>query len=356
VPAVIAAEVLLTTPQPLEPSLARWLEQWSAHVFVRLALYLGLLATCGATRLPRRAALALGLVFDLALYQFAVYVLRVPAFRQSAVLVATAARPPLYQPERRVLPVEPGRPETDDAANRLSALALELARQSGSHDLYWYVYQFAQFDPCRGEWRTDYYQASVARLLELGRTRGAEIDRLLGCYTPKLEVVSEARTARSPSEARDLVRAAALAARQLPTVIQLDPGSDVPPSGRASPTPANRVEVRRFTLAELEAEVQVDAPSGAWLVYRDAFHAGWRAEVNGAETKLHVADLAWKAVRVPPGASHVRFWFRNGANHALAGAIALFGLAVGAGFVGWMAASLLPRRSRVVRGGYSGSA
>jgi hypothetical protein len=68
--------------------------------------------------------------------------------------------------------------------------------------------------------------------------------------------------------------------------------------------------------------------------------------VNGADTPIHLANLAWKAVRVPPGSSEVRFWFRHGANHALGGAIALFGLASGAGLVGWMVVSLVPTRRR----------
>jgi hypothetical protein len=133
-------------------------------------------------------------------------------------------------------------------------------------------------------------------------------------------------------------------------VIQLAAGSEAPPPSGASATPASRVEVLRFTLGELVAEVEVDAPGGAWLVYHDAFHAGWRASVNGADTPVHVANLAWKAVRVPPGKSRVRFWFQHGANHVLGSAIALFGLASGAGLVGWMGVSLLPaRRGRAAR-------
>lgn len=85
----------------------------------------------------------------------------------------------------------------------------------------------------------------------------------------------------------------------------------------------------------------MDEPGGTCRIYRDAFHAGWRATVDGAETPVHVANLAWKAIRVPPGKSRAHFWFHHGANYALGSAIALFGLVSGAGLVGWMAASLV---------------
>ena len=87
------------------------------------------------------------------------------------------------------------------------------------------------------------------------------------------------------------------------------------------------------------------ASSAAW--YSDAFHKSWRASVNGEETPVAVADLAWKAVRVPSGTSRVRFWFQHGANHTLGGMIALFGLTSGAGLSGWVLASLVPAQRRV---------
>jgi hypothetical protein len=350
IPAVIALELLFATPRPFGLKPFRLLEQWSAHAFLRLGIYGGLLAACSITRLPRQAALTLGLALDLALYQLAVYQLRVPKLRHATLLEATAVRAPHFQADRRDLPVDPARSDTDDEASRASGRAVELARRNGSRELYWFVYQFAQFDPCRSAWRTDYHQVGVDRLLGLGRAKGAQIDALLGCGVPKLLVVGDAYIARSPSDARGRVRAATRAAHPGPTVIQLAAGSEAPPPSGAPATPAGRALVLRFTLGELVAEVDVDAPGGAWLVYHDAFHAGWRASVNGADTPVDIANLAWKAVRVPPGKSRVRFWFQHGANHVLGSAIALFGLASGAGLVGWMGVSLLPaRRGRAAR-------
>jgi hypothetical protein len=343
VAAVTAVESLAATPQLFGPTPWQW--QWLAeggpYVFVRLGLYGALLAACSISRLPRHAALALGLALDLSLHQLAIYQTLVSKTHDAALLEATAVRAPHFQADRPDVPVDPTRPDTDSEANRASQRALELAERTGT-GLYWYVYQFAQLDPCHSKWRTDYYQVGVDRLLAVGRVKGAQIDALLGCGVPKLRVVVDARIAGSQREARARVREATRTTHPGPTVIQLAAGSEAPPASGAPALSAGRVEVAHFTLGELVADVEVDAGGGAWLVYDDAFHAGWRASVNGADTPVHVANLAWKAVRVPPGKSRVRFWFQHGANHVLGSAIALFGLASGAGLVGWMVASLVP--------------
>ncbi len=290
--AVIVLELLAVAPQLFTSMRWRWLDEWGTHALVRLGIYGGLLAVCSVSSLPRHAAVVVGLALDLAIYQLAIYQTLVPKIQDAALLEATAVRAPQFQAERRDVALDPG-----------SQRALRLAERTGSRELYWYVYQFAQLDPCHGKYRTDYHQAGVDRLLALGRPKGAELDALLGCGVPKLRVATDVRIAGSPSEARDQVREAMREAYPGPTVIQLAAGSQAPPAGSVEAMPAGRVEVERFTLDELVAEVEVDAPSGAWLVYDDAFHADWRAAVNGAETPVHIANLAWKAVHVPPGTS-----------------------------------------------------
>ena len=331
IPAVIALELLIATPQPFGPKLPRLLEQWSAHVFLRLGIYGGLLAACSITRLPRQAALALGLVLDLALYQLAVYQLRVPKIHDATLLEATAVRAPHFQADRRDLPVDPARPDTDDEASRASGRAVELARRNGSHDLYWYVYQFAQFDPCRGAWRTDYHQTGVDRLLGLGRAKGAQIDALLGCDVP------EAARCRRRAHRSLAERGAGPRARGDP---RGPSGSDRDPARRgqrgAAPEQrgdagraASRCCASRWASSRRRSRSTRPAAPGSSTTTR--FHAGWRASVNGAETPVHVANLAWKAVRVPPGKSRVRFWFDHGANRVLGSAIALVRARVGSG-------------------------
>ena len=108
---------------------------------------------------------------------------------------------------------------------RLLQPAIDLATRPGAKDVYWYVYQFANHDPCHGKWRTDYYLDGVDRLLALGRESGRSIDPLLGCDVPKLRVVPEARIARTLDDARSLLREAIRSGDPRPTVIEI--GADV---------------------------------------------------------------------------------------------------------------------------------
>jgi hypothetical protein len=89
------------------------------------------------------------------------------------------------------------------------------------------------------------------------------------------------------------------------------------------------------------AKANVTAPQGAWLVYADAFHPSWRATVNGAAASLHPANLAFKALHLPPGASEVRLWFDPPLSGILATTIAVGGAAGAAVMLGWMVAALL---------------
>jgi hypothetical protein len=98
------------------------------------------------------------------------------------------------------------------------------------------------------------------------------------------------------------------------------------------------VRVSRFTLGELVADVDVTVPGGAWLLYADAWHPDWRASVNGEPVPVHEANLAFKAVRVPPGRSVVRMWFERG---WLALGLALLGLTWATAMAGWMISAAL---------------
>jgi hypothetical protein len=322
---ILAVEGLAAAPRLLGPAPWSWIGEWGVHVLVRLGVYAAALAAAAAAGRCRRPAIALALALDLALYQLAVWETRVPRVHEPALLAATAAREPVYQEARHDAPRDPE-----------SARAIDLAQHTGSRELYWYVYQFANFDPCRGQFRTDYYQAGVDRLLGFERANGRQ-DALLGCEVPKLRVVADADFARSADEARERLRDAVRAGETRPTVIEAAGG---PRAGARSGAPAGTTTVERFTLSELVAQVDVQAPDGAWLVYDDAWHAGWRASLNGVEAPVAVANLAWKAVRVPAGRSTVRLWFRHGANHWLGPAIALYGLAAGVALVAWMLHSI----------------
>jgi hypothetical protein len=346
VAAALQLELLAALLGVLEPPTAvGWLAAWGNHVLLRLCVYAALLGLGRLLSWPLARALAIGLVFDLLLYQLAVYQIRMPLLkaRDLRLLEAVQVHEPHYQPERRELPIDPAGRGTTTAADARNQLAFDLTTRPGaSREVYWYVYPFSNFDPCSSQFRTDILSAGVDSLLSLRRD-DFPIDAIVGCRAPKLRLVADARVVGTPEEARDALLAGVQAGGERSVVVQVPSGAAPAPGGGPEGGPAGRVRVTRFTLNELVADVQVEAPQGAWLVYADAYHPGWRASVNGQETPVYPADLAFKALRVPPGSNVVRFWFHHGLNHFLSYAIAGLGVASAVVLLAFVIAALLGR-------------
>lgn len=66
--------------------------------------------------------------------------------------------------------------------------------------------------------------------------------------------------------------------------------------------------VRHFSANRLSVEVDQNEPGGR-LFYSDAFHPGWKAQVDGAPVAVEMAGQAFKAVEVPRGRHVVEFAF-----------------------------------------------
>lgn len=104
------------------------------------------------------------------------------------------------------------------------------------------------------------------------------------------------------------------------------------------------IAVTGFSANRLRLTVRVPGPGGAWLVYADAFHPGWRAAVNGRPVKVWKANLAFKALYLPPGDNAVDFDFTHPMRQAALWFIGLIGSCVL--FMGCWAAGLGNRRRR----------
>lgn len=109
-------------------------------------------------------------------------------------------------------------------------------------------------------------------------------------------------------------------------------------SNAADPRMDRRIELcakaLHFSANRLELEVETPADgagSPRWLYYADTAHPFWRAYVDGAEAPILRANLAFKAVPIPPGRSIVRFVYGD---PILQGTGAAAALACGGGGLG----------------------
>jgi membrane protein YfhO len=105
-------------------------------------------------------------------------------------------------------------------------------------------------------------------------------------------------------------RAAELPALMRRSVVLEKPGSSAlpEPPAVAPDTQGWRWTVNRYDYNSLELEV--DAPARGVLYWADGYDPHWRAWVDGTEVPVHRANLAFKAIFVPPGRHAVRFEYR----------------------------------------------
>jgi uncharacterized membrane protein YfhO len=71
-------------------------------------------------------------------------------------------------------------------------------------------------------------------------------------------------------------------------------------------------QVLRFDANNLEVTADNNDLESAWVFYSDIWHPLWRATVNGKETPVYKANLAYKAVKLERGFNKVHFYFKSG--------------------------------------------
>ena len=92
------------------------------------------------------------------------------------------------------------------------------------------------------------------------------------------------------------------------------------------------VTVTDYTVNGLTLRADVPQGPDRWLAYLDNADPGWRAFVDGVPAPLYVANLAFKAVKLPPGAHEVRLTYAGKGRNAL---YLRYFLALGAAFGLW---------------------
>ncbi len=313
---------------------------------VALMALVGLLARRhpgSAARLDRvhgltRLALIVALGVDILTYQYTVQkkLPRLPA-DDPRVTEMFSVTPIEYQDKRTRQP----RGQRAQRAIGLAPVSYPLA-----------AHNFLQWDGCSlGGDEPEYLlmaPAGIHRLLSLREPRDPALLKVIGCKTPKLRLVSHAVYARDDDQAAELIREAS----ELDRVAVLQLGEGTPPPAQGLEGPSGGVQVTAFGSNHIELVADVLDPAGAWLVYADGHHRGWRATVNGQSVPIAKAYLAFKALRLTGGRNVVRLVFWDGLTSALMYALALWSILVDAALLAWLVRLLVvpARGSPAVQG------
>ena len=130
-----------------------------------------------------------------------------------------------------------------------------------------------------------------------------------GFLMPKLQMFSRARGVASDTEAAEVMRRDDCSGDILLVADSAHAPRAAPPAAAFERLTNAVVAVREFSYDRLALDVDNPAAATSVLYYADAWHPFWRATVNGTGTPVMRANIAYKAVAVPPGRSHVEFVF-----------------------------------------------
>lgn len=204
-----------------------------------------------------------------------------------------------------------------------------------SHPFYTMAYNFLQVDPPYPRFRTDQLSREALTLLQLRAAhprQWPEDDWLppeddwlldaLGVTGPKLRVTRDVRPV-PPAALHEAVRALPPSSRAV--VLPLAEAEAPVPSDMDT-SPAGDCDVLHFSANALVVKARVTGGRDAWLYYADGWHRDWRCTVNGRSAAVLRANVGFKAVRLAPGASEVRFTFNGGRRYPLSLALAALGL------------------------------
>lgn len=145
--------------------------------------------------------------------------------------------------------------------------------------------------------------------------------------SPRAFIVHHLEKAQDEAASEEAMKAKDLENGDAPIVVEGWPG----PERVGAPTPEDGVQWLSDHLSRVK--LRVTAPKGGVLVLLDTFASGWRATVDGRPARIYPANLAFRAVQVPPGCHEVDFLYRPWAVRAglaLSGAgwLAVLSLAV----------------------------
>ncbi len=182
--------------------------------------------------------------------------------------------------------------------------------------------------------RSDWFPSNV--LISLQTVEQFHSNEVAAIFAPKLRLLTQAVVVPSNEQALTLLQSETGWASK---VILTAPADAVPTGANQLNTPAGDVSVEQFSANELSVDVKNTSAGPAWLVYADAYTPDWHAEVNGKPVTIREAYAAFKAVRVDPGESHVRFYYDRGWHSrclSLLGALSGLAAAAGLGCLLWV--------------------
>ena len=169
-----------------------------------------------------------------------------------------------------------------------------------------------QWDPPAPKIRADWLAGNVVAMEKILQTVSTQdLAVVSGSEGLKFRLLgdSSAIHVRTDAEALKLLSSRAGWDKQ---VILTDPGGANTTNAAPVAMPDSNLNLGEFSANSFTLSLSNGLAQPAWLIYADAYSPGWHATVNQKPVPILKAYGAFKAIRVLPGASQVRFYYHDG--------------------------------------------
>ena len=142
-----------------------------------------------------------------------------------------------------------------------------------------------------------------------GKLSGSDRDVLLaalGCHAAKMRLVSDPIFVANDQAAREHISRHPNIFEHPVILASPGDGSGRQRSQSAGAPDDGKIEIDEFSADAISATVTNPANQELWLVYADAFARDWIASIDGRRQSVSQANLAFKAIPIPPGRHEVR--------------------------------------------------
>jgi hypothetical protein len=181
-------------------------------------------------------------------------------------------------------------------------------------DSHWLMESFLQFDKCfsssYNEGRYEIISASLVPLEEQNfiivpdKQPSENEMQVYGCEMPKLRVVSNVLVLKTDMEVMRYIKDDGT---DLSNLLVLSQKYSNASSSLGNPSIDAEISIQQFDMNSISIGINLPSGSNRWLVYSDAYHPLWKAELNGREVKIERAYLGFKAVKLDEGYNTLQF-------------------------------------------------
>ena len=132
------------------------------------------------------------------------------------------------------------------------------------------------------------------------------LSKVLGVGAPKIRLTNNVNIAKSATEAYKLTKTTNIFAKPVITINRCNLYNN---AYKQPAVPLYTITNTYFTNNQHKFLINNFNDVPMWLIYADANNPNWHAYIDNSPTEIYPANLAFKAIQVPPGSHEVYFKF-----------------------------------------------